>query len=145
MINYHNREERYNKFNNIIEIYAELLNDETRLLLNIDNNKKVHMFNYCCYMTELDVMELYIVASNWTMYKINNEIGNYDFDIANNKSWLLIYELFKLFIVKCENLLYFSFDNLSCGKNIIEIINTNNILDKSINSFFFDYKGKVGK
>jgi hypothetical protein len=40
-----------------------------KLILNISIKEKEHLFNYCVFMTNLDILELYLVVSKWIMNK----------------------------------------------------------------------------
>lgn len=107
--------ENNDKFNNIIGIYTNLLDENTKLQLNLFNCTDRLLFNYCEYMKEFDYLELYNAVLNWTVNKILINEMKKKISISKveiyEKSYYLSYELLKLFIQKCINLFYISLDS----------------------------------
>ena len=113
------KNENYDKFNNIIGIYTNLLDENTKLQLELFNCTERLLFNYCEYMKEFDYLELYIAVVNWTVniFLINDiKISISKVEIYE-KAYYLTNELLKLFIKKCTNLFYVSIDSVTVSRD----------------------------
>lgn len=121
--------EKYDKFNNIIEIYTRLLDENTKLQLGLFNRTEKLLFNYCEFMKEFDYSGLFITVINWTAnkYFINeNKKLNQTREIEiNEKSYYLTCELLKLFVKNCTKLSFISIDSTKY-ENIISSQTFNN-------------------
>ena len=135
----------YNKYNNIIEIYTDLLDYNTKILFNIDPSNKMHLFKYCDFMKELNFTQLYLVVSNWI---INKHIISYkkkfyekiDFEITNLKICNLAFELLKTFILKCENLSSLYIDTSYIGICMKNKFNTSILISNKLTNILFRLK-----
>lgn len=106
------KNDKFNNFNSVIEIYLRFLDDNTKIHIGIPINSRKPLFDYYKFMEELDYVELYLAVSNCKLIK--RQISHCLYSLTQYTT----HSLLNLFFLNCKKLSILSYNTCHLFDNI---------------------------